>query len=350
VTSMLRVAVFNDSPTMRAAIRAAVEREPDMRVVTEQASGEDAAGVVARSQADAVIMDVIMPGVDGYQATREIMRRHPTPIVMVSSVVDARDAAVVFAALEAGALHLAEPPPSPGAPHYAIRCAAFAELLRTVASVRPTHIEPAEPGPRPAGPPLSADAQARPSVIGAIGIVSSAGGPKALGGLLRALPAGVMPPILLVQHLTAGFAASFASWLGSSTGHPVLIAEHGLRASPGCVYMPPEDHHIGLAADLRIQLDGAPPIAGFRPSGDHLLMSLARHGRRALAVVLSGMGRDGAEGAARLRQAGGHVVAQALESAAVTGMPSAASQSGAAEAMLAPEDIASWLMSRSGVS
>jgi chemotaxis response regulator CheB len=261
MTPMLRVAVFNDSPTMRAAIRAAiraaVEREPDMRVVTEQDSADDAAAVVARSYADAVIMDVAMPGVDGYQATREIMRRRPTSIVMVSSMVDARDAAVVFAAL--------------------------------------------------------------------------------------------------VQHLAAGFTASFASWLGSSTGHPVLIAEDGERAVPGCVYLPPEDHHIGLAVDLRIHLDGldevdgAAPAAGFRPSGDYLLASLARLGRRALGVVLSGMGRDGAEGAARLRQAGGHVVAQALESATVTGMPSAACRSGAAEAMLAPEDIARWLASRSGV-
>jgi two-component system chemotaxis response regulator CheB len=193
------------------------------------------------------------------------------------------------------------------------------------------------------------------SPISAIGIVASAGGPRALDALLHALPAGVMPPILLVQHLAAGFIATFASWLGSSTGHPVLIAEDGERAVPGCVYLPPEDHHIGLAVDLRIHLDGldgldgAPPAAGFRPSGDYLLASLARLGRRALGVVLSGMGRDGAEGAARLRQAGGRVVAQALESAAVTGMPSAASRSGAAEAMLAPEDIARWLASRSGV-
>ena len=376
MTPMLRVAVFNDSPTMRAAIRAAVEREPDMRVVAEHASAYDAATVVARSHADAVIMDVIMPGVDGYEATRDIMRRHPTPIVMVSSVVDPGDSAVVFAALEAGALHLAEPPPSPGAPHYAVRCAAFAELVRTAAGAQPARMEPtvARTGPPSELVPSKGargraravpDARAWPSdapsftpsaaPIAAIGIVASAGGPRALGLLLRALPAGVMPPILLVQHLASGFTARFASWLGSSTGHPVLIAENGQRAVPGCVYMAPEEHHIGLAPDLRIHLDGldgldgAPPIAGFRPSGDHLLTSLARHGRRALGVVLSGMGRDGAEGAARLRQAGGHVVAQALESAVVTGMPSAASLSGAAEAMLAPEDIARWLTSRSGV-
>lgn len=356
MTSMLRVAVFNDSPTTRAAIRAAVEREPDMCVVTEQASASDAASVVAHSQADAVIMDVGMPGVDGYQATRAIMRDHPTPIMMVSSAVDAHDVAVVSSALEAGALHLAEPPPAPGATDYAIRCATFAELLRAVAGARPACSDrawPAEPGPPPSGT-LSDIAPTRPSAIDAIGIVASAGGPRALGVLLRALPAGVMPPIVVVQHIAAGFTACLASWLGPSTGHPVRIAEHGERAIPGCVYLPPDDHHIGLTADLRIELDRAPgegtTADGFRPSGDHLLASLARHGRRALGVVLSGMGRDGAEGAVRLRQAGGHVVAQALKSTTVASMPSAASQSGAAEAMLAPGDIARWLMSRSGVS
>lgn len=361
----LRVVVFNDSTTMRAAIRAALERDPDMCVVAEQASGEHAASVVSRNQADAVIMDVVMPGVDGYQATREIMRLCPTPIVMVSSVLDARDARVVFSALEAGALHIAEPPPPPGSPGYVVRCAAFAELVRVVAGARLARAETtarpesaarpetaAQP-PRtvpPAGLPTRPPPTLPPTLIDAIGVVASAGGPQALGSLLRALPAGVMPPILLVQHLASGFIDSFASWLRDSTGHMVVLAEHGLRAAAGHVYMAPEDRHIGMSPDLRLALSDAQPDRGFRPSGDHLLSSLAAHGRRALGVVLSGMGRDGADGAARLRQAGGHVVAQDLTSAAVTGMPSAVSQIGAAEAMLPPEDIARWLLSRSGVS
>jgi two-component system chemotaxis response regulator CheB len=352
------VVVFNDSATVRASIRTALERDPDMCIVAEHASAEHAAAVVSRSQADVVIMDVVMPGIDGYQATREIMRQCPTPIVMVSSVLDARDARVVFAALEAGALHIAEPPPPPGSPSYVVRCAAFVELVRVVAGARLTR---AEPGARaetratqapPTGPPLTGPRPSRPppTVIDAIGIVASAGGPQALGNVLRALPGGVMPPILLVQHLAAGFTDSFASWLGDSTGHGVVLAEHGLRAAVGHVYMAPEDRHIGLTPDLRLELSDAQPDRGFRPSGDHLLSSLALHGRRALGVVLSGMGRDGADGAARMRQAGGHVVAQDLTSAAVTGMPSAVSQIGAAEAMLPPEDIARWLVSRSGVS
>lgn len=378
----LRVIVFNDSSTMRAAIRAALERDPDMTVVAEHASAEHAAAAVANSRADAVIMDVVMPGIDGYQATREIMRQCPTPIVMVSSVLDARDARVVFSALEAGALHIAEPPPPPGTPGYAVRCAAFAELVRVVSGARLTrlaasahaHPAPAEPllaearahaprasTPRTAGPggsagpagasrpPAPPTLPALPALIDAIGVVASAGGPQALGSLLRALPVGVMPPILLVQHLAPGFIESFASWLHDSTGHTVVIAEPGQRSAPGHLYMAPEDHHIGLSPDLRLELSTAQPDRGFRPSGDHLLSSLAGHGKRALGVVLSGMGRDGAEGAARLRQAGGHMVAQDLTSAAVTGMPSAVFQIGAAEAMLSPEEIAAWLVSRSGV-
>lgn len=365
MSAPLRVVVFNDSSTVRAAIRAALERDPEMRVVAEHASAEHAAAVVASSRADAVIMDVVMPGVDGYQATREIMRQRPTPIVMVSSVLDARDAGVVFAALEAGALHIAEPPPPPGSPGYAVRCAAFAELVRVVAGARLTRAAAgglaAAGAAQPAGigPPASAPGESiraagasrpPPTLIDVIGIVASAGGPQALGDLLRALPVGVMPPILLVQHLAPGFTDSFAGWLRDSTGHAVVIAAHGLRSAPGHVYMPPEDHHIGLAPDLRLDLSTARPDRGFRPSGDHLLSSLAAHGRRALGVVLSGMGRDGAEGAARLRQAGGHMVAQDLASAAVSGMPSAVSQIGAVEAMLPPEEIAAWLVSRSGVS
>lgn len=345
MTRPLRVAVFNDSPTMRAAIRAALAREPDIAVVDERPSGENAAAVVAQSDADAVIMDVVMPGVDGYQATRDIMRHHPVPIVMVSSIVDASDAQVVFATLEAGALHIAEPPPPPGAPDYARRCASFAELLRVVAGARPISLDHGEGRARRRVP---APAPRRP--IDAIGIAASAGGPQTLAALLRALPPGVMPPILLVQHLAPGFADSFAHWLGDATGHPIIIAAHGEPAAPGSVYMPPEDRHIGLGRHLRLEVSDAPPVERFRPSGSYLLTSLAAHGRRALGVVLSGMGRDGAEGALALRRAGGRVVAQDIDSAAISGMPSAAQQIGAVEVMLPVPEIARWLAARSGVS
>lgn len=345
MTRPLRVAVFNDSPTMRAAIRAALARAPDIQVVAERDSGEHAASVVTQSHADAAIMDVVMPGVDGYQATRDIMRHHPVPIVMVSSVVDASDAQVVFAALEAGALHIAEPPPSPGAADYVMRCAAFAELLRVVAGARPPDLDRGRDDARTPAP-----APAPQRMIDVIGIAASAGGPQALAALLRALPPGVMPPILLVQHLAPGFTRSFAHWLGDTSGHLVLIAAHCQPAAPGAIYMPPEDRHIGLGLHLQIEVSDAPPIERFRPSGNYLFSSLSKHGRHALGVVLSGMGRDGAEGALALRRSGGRVVAQAISSAAVSGMPSAAQQIGAVEAMLPLPEIAGWLARRSGVS
>ncbi|ACY15754.1 chemotaxis protein CheB [Haliangium ochraceum] len=344
MTTSLRVAVFNDSATMRAAIRAALDPEPDIAIVAERGDANDAAEVVARSDANAVIMDVVMPGVDGYEATRDIMRNHPTPIVMVSSVVDAKDASVVFAALEAGALHIASPPPAPGMPEYSLRCAAFAELLRVVAGARPRTVEPTPTSATRTPPRARLRASAGP--IDAIGIAASAGGPQALNALLRALPAG-MPPLLLVQHLAAGFSDSFAHWLSESTGHPVHIAAAGMPLHRGHVYMAPDDNHLGITLDLRVSLSKAPAIGGFRPSADALFTSMSSLGARALGVILSGMGRDGADGALALRRAGGHIAAQSLESAAVTGMPSAAAKSGAASSILDPQAIARWLVSRS---
>lgn len=339
---VLRVAVFNDSPTVRAAIRAALATAPDIAVVAEHERADDAAAVVEQSQADVVVMDVVMPGVDGYAATRAIMQRRPTPIVMVTAVLDPRDQEVIFAALEAGALHLAEPPPAPGSANYAVKCAGFTELLRTIAGARVRADSAIAEIPRPVPP------APEPGAIDAIGIVASAGGPQALIELLGALPRGLMPPILIVQHLAPGFIDSFARWLGDSGGHPVEIAADGIPARAGYLYVPPDDRHLALDGARRLVVSDAAPEGGFRPSGDFLLRSLAGHRSRALGVILSGMGRDGAEGARALEAAGGGVIAQ--RGAAIDGMPAAAMATGAVESSLPVAEIAQWLRARSAAA
>lgn len=340
----LRVAVFNDSPTMRLAIRAALSRAPDVQVVVERSDGSNAAEVVARSGANAVVMDIVMPGVDGYQATRDIMAHHPTPIVMISSVVDPRDRNIILAALEAGALHLAEPPPPPGAPDYARGCAAFIELLRTVAGA---HLERATPTEAPLDP-RALPAAPRVANLDAIGIVSSAGGPQALLELMSGMPRRAMPPMLLVQHIAKGFASSFAEWLGKASDYPVEVARQGAHAEAGVLYTAPDDTHLWLARDGRIVLADTAPVHGFRPSGDLLLERLADNfGRRAVGVILSGMGRDGAEGATALHRRGGIVVAQS--DPVIDGMPGAAFATGTVKDRLPVARIAGWLCAQSGV-
>ena len=347
--SPLRVVIVNDSKTMRASLKAALASALDLHVVAEAADGVEAVEVVARTRPAVVLMDVVMPHRDGYAATRQIMASTPTPIVMVSAVVDPRDSAVVFETLEAGALCIAEAPPAPSDPAYRFRCATLAQLVRSMAAIDVTRARRSRDA---APPPVRPRAVARAaSSVSVIGIAASTGGPGALVAILAALPLGVMPPILIVQHIAAGFAASFATWLTERTRHPVEVARHGTPLERGSVHVAPDDVHLGVTADQRVELSSEAPIGRQRPAGDYLLRSLARYvGPRALGVVLTGMAEDGADGALALRRAGGVIAAQDEATSVIYGMPKAALEKGGVDDVVALGEIAGWLCKRSGIA
>jgi two-component system chemotaxis response regulator CheB len=346
----LRVVIVNDSKTMRASLRAALAFAPDFVIVAEAADGLEAVEVVARTRPAVVLMDVVMPHSDGYAATRAIMARVPTPIVMISAVVDPRDSAVVFETLEAGALCIAEAPPAPTDLAYRFRCATLVQLVRSMAAIDVTRSRRAGAVAAPA-PALRPRPTRSTSNISFIGIAASTGGPGALVALLAALPLGVMPPILIVQHIALGFTESFATWLTERTRHPVEVARHGALLEQGRVVVAPDDRHLGVTADHHVELSDAPPIARQRPAGDYLFHSLARvAGPRSLGVILTGMADDGADGAVALRRAGGVVAAQDEATSIIYGMPKAALDRGGVDDVLALGEIAPWLCSRSGIS
>ncbi len=347
--SPLRVVIVNDSRTMRASLRAALAGAPDLVVVAEASDGVEAVSVVAQTRPAVVLMDVVMPNRDGFAATREIMASVPTPIVMISAVVDPRDSAVVFETLEAGALCIAEAPPSPSDPGYRFRCGALAQLVRSMAAIDVSRSRPARTGaPQPVQPRVAP----RVSLpISAIGIAASTGGPGALVSILAALPLGVMPPILIVQHIAAGFATSFAAWLTERTRHPVEVAYSGAPLERGHIHVAPDDRHLGINDDQRLELNDDPPIGSVRPAGNYLFRSLARvYGSRALGVVLTGMADDGAEGALALRRAGGTIAAQDEATSVIYGMPKAAVEKGGVNDVVALGEMAAWLCRKSGIS
>lgn len=335
---MIRVAIFNDSKTLRARLRLLIEKDPDFQVVLEAEDGRLAGQRVRESGAGLVLMDVVMPHVDGYQATRNIIQHHPVPIVIVTAALNPNDSAVIFSALAAGALYVTSPP---GDERHS---AGFMQLLRASASAIARTSEPPQTPPPPAP-----DQPPPPSQLSVIAFAASAGGPQALTEILHGLPPKVLPPILIVQHLAADFERSFADWLTSTTQHRVLLAEHGTRAMPGIVYLAaPGKHLVWDTGHLALSDD--PPVKRFRPSATVLLQSLVPEAKRALAVVLSGMGTDGAEGARALRDAGGHVVIQSRESAAIWGMPGETLRLQGADVELPASEIAQHIVSKSGRS
>jgi two-component system chemotaxis response regulator CheB len=197
--------------------------------------------------------------------------------------------------------------------------------------------EPAAPAARPS-PALA------PWPRQIVALAASTGGPVALQVILSALPADLDVPILVVQHITAGFVRSLADWLGQCTPLRVKVAEAGESLTAGTVYLAPEDHHLGVLGP-RIRLSPDPPVRGFRPAATALFESVGRaFGRSALAVILTGMGDDGVAGLRELRKAGGHVLAQDELSCVVYGMPGAAVAAGVVDEVVPLEVIAGRLV------
>lgn len=332
----IRVLVVNDSATARAALRAALADESDIVIVGELPSGSSAVESVQSLTPDVVLMDIVMPDVDGYEVTRQILRARAVPILMISASVTPGDIAVAMEALRAGAIAVLEAPPAPDTAGYEGRRRVIIHTIRSAAALPPDKVGRMVTSRGPVQ--VAAVESARAFEVA--GIVASLGGPPVVSDILGHLAAD-HPPVLLVQHIEATFVEGFVSWLRTSSRANVVIAEHGRHLDRATVYVAPGNHHIGVSSDGKVALATTPPIAGFRPSGSHLLSALAKvYGKRALGVILTGMGSDGADGAVALRAAGGFVIAQDEASCAVAGMTGAARKRGAVDLTLAPTSIA----------
>lgn len=332
----IRVVVTEDSAVTRALLTAILEEAPGFELVAAVPDGVAAVNAVARLRPSVVTMDLHMPRLDGVEATRRIMREAPTPIVVVtaSSEVDGR---MTYDALAAGALSVVARPVGPSDPRFAARRDALLAELRLMTGVRVVRrIERA--APRAPTPSLVPRRLVRP--VRVVAIAASTGGPAVLHRLLHDLPRDFALPILVVQHMSEGFIGGLARWLSDVAPGPVQIARDGDVLVPGVILLAPDGSHLRVTADGTVRLDAGPPIGGHRPAATALFNSVAEaYGDRALGVVLTGMGRDGVDGLARLRATGAMTLAQDAASSAVFGMPGAAVEAGAVERILALDDL-----------
>jgi two-component system chemotaxis response regulator CheB len=333
---MIRVLIVDDSAVARQSLQHILESDPELVVAGVACNGLEALRLVQSEKPDAVTMDLNMPGMDGLEATRRIMETHPVPIAIVSSQYDPREAYTSFRAIEAGALMVLPRPLGPDSPD-GDKCArSLVSAIKTIAGVevirRRVVRTPAARDPSPATAP------ARPELV-CIG--ASTGGPMALKELLDNLPREFPVPIAMVQHIMPGFCEGFIEWLGQSTGRRVLAAEHGVLLRPGHVYVAPDGRHFEVTAGPKAVLTTAPPDSGLRPSVKRLFQSAAAaFPGRVAAVLLSGMGSDGAEEMRTLRATGALTIAQDQESSVIHAMPGEAIRLGAVMHVLPPNLIA----------
>lgn len=336
-SSPVRVLVAEDSSTARKLLVDLLDSDPAIEVVGEAANGAEAVDMAGRLRPSLVVMDIHMPVMDGFEATKRIMIDAPAPVVIVTGAANVRDVEMSLRAVQVGALAVLPKPPAPDAPDFdacARRLISLVKALSEVKVVRRRHtldarpvVPSAPPPPRPATNPVEV-----------VAVAASTGGPAALYRLLGGIPRETSVPILVVQHIADGFAPGLVTWLGSGTPLPVKLAEQGEPLAGGVIYVAPDKVHLEVTAQRRASLTNGVHVGGFRPSATPLFRSVAKvYGPRAAGVILTGMGKDGLDGLAELHKMGGRVLAQDEATSVVFGMPGAVVAAGLAD-VVAPVD------------
>lgn len=335
MTKRTRVLLVDDSAAFRQALAIALSTDPTIEVAGQASDGKQALALVEELRPDVITMDVMMPVMDGLEASRWIMATRPTPILLLSTLARSDEQRLAILALRLGVVDAVNKPVLYG-PDGARGAAQVAHLVKTAAAAqvnrRAGRAEAASPAP------------ARAAEL--IAIAASTGGPPALEQLLAPLPRG-FPPVVIAQHLAPSFTRGFIEWLGPALGAQVLAVDRPRPLMPGTAYLAAEQHHLQIRRGL---VEPVPAAAGeLSPSGDLLLRSAARaYGAAAVGVVLTGMGRDGADGLRALRDAGGWTIAQDEETSVVFGMPRAAAEAGACREVLGLPAMARRLRALAG--
>lgn len=344
----LRVTVLDDSAICRAQLRSFLEAERDIEVVGEAANGDAVLPLLEKTRPQVLVVDLQMPRTNGHQTIETVMANAPLPILVVTSQPLGPEREVVFESIRKGALDLAEKPSLFDRDAQA-RLRHTVRRLATVPVVR--HVAGKLGAPTP---PLPHSSRMPPAHRGVpvVGIGSSAGGPVVLGSILSSWSCEFPAAILVVQHLPTSFTPGFIQFLENRTQLKVRGVEARTTLEPGYVYLPLGEVHLGMLGNDSVGPLPGPARSGHLPAVDVLFETMAEHApTRSLGIILSGIGRDGADQLLQLRRRGGTCVVQDEATSAVWGMPRAALENGAAQKALAPVEIAKfgvdWALARS---
>src|SRR5207342_2096613 len=325
---LMRIGIVNDSAIAIEALRRSIAFRPGLKIAWTAINGAEAVACARQDKPDLVLMDLIMPGIDGVEATRQIMAQSPCAILVVTASIGAQSWRV-FEAMGHGALDAVDTPElglgedRSAADTLLRKIETIGRLIGDTGTKRPA----ARSTRKQSGAPL-------------VAIGASSGGPAALAKLLAGLPADMMAPVLIVQHIDQQFAAGMADWLQQYTPWAVRIAKEGERPEPGVVLLAGTADHMVFKSAERVGYTADPVAHVHRPSVDVFFDSCNRHWKGDIyAALLTGMGRDGAMAMKALRDKGHYTVAQDAASSAVYGMPKAAADMGAAVEVLPLEKI-----------
>lgn len=345
---MIRILIVEDSDVVSLLLKTIFESEPDMQVIGRARDGREAVKLTQELNPDLVTMDIRMPIMDGFQATRLIMSTHAVPIVVISSSIDDEELKITFRAIEEGALAVLEKPL--GLNHLGFEAVRkeMIDTLRSMAEVKVVrrYGHACRGGSSMSGAAVMAQ-HSKPYEIIAIGC--STGGPQALLTILTEFPREFPIPIVVAQHISKGFVSGLVAWLQENVSLQIRLATDGQKLQPDTVYFAPDNCHLLVERNqdgLIAKLSDTPAVNNFRPSATPLFRSVAETCKnQSVGVLLTGMGSDGAEGLLAMRQAGSHTIVQDEASAVVYGMPGSAIALNAVDQVVQLQDMASYLLS-----
>jgi len=331
----VRIGIVNDVRAACEALRRVVDSLPDHEVAWTASDGVEAIAMAKRDRPDLILMDLIMPHMDGVQATRQIMSVAPCAILVVTATVSG-NISLVYEAMGFGALDAVDTPML-GPAGEVTGAGALVEKIGVIAKLVGAAGEP-----RKTARPTAGGAPPRLLVVGA-----STGGPKAISDLLIPLPTDWNVATVIVQHVDVAFAQGLAKWLGDRTGRAVRVAEHGHHPAAGDVLLAGTNDHLVLSKSRTLEYRDEPRDVFFRPSVDVFFDSVAEHWLQpGTALLLTGMGKDGAKGLLKLRTRGWHTIAQNEASSVVWSMPKAGIDMGGACDVLGIEQMPAAIASR----
>jgi len=340
MSSKVRTLIVDDSAYMRVVLKDMLESDGGIEVVGAAKDGLEAIERAKALLPDVVLLDIQMPRMDGLATLQRIMKESPTRVVMLSAM-DKKDDLLPLRALEMGAVDFISKPSGPISVDIVSFTDRICEIVRN-SSIAKVDVLKRARAPLPSKLEASRKEMAKSHKVIALG--ASLGGPRALEFVFAALPRDLPASFFMVQHIPAEFSDSFARRLDSVRGPPVTLARDGEKAAKGIAYLAPGGKHLVLgwkgATSLQMKLTDASPVNFVRPSADVLFESVAdTMGENGMAIVLTGMGVDGAKGSMAVRKAGGRVIAQNEQTSLAYGMPKAAAESGAAHKVLPLEEI-----------
>lgn len=339
---MIKVLIVEDSPVEREFLSHIINQDLELEVVGAVTSGEEALKNILILRPDVITMDIHMPGISGFEATKRIIEIYPVPIIIVSGSYDYKDTYKSFRAIEAGALAVVQKPRGTWHIEHQRDVNELIKYIKLMSEIKVVrrfrHLKRRNKDEEK----LKITIEHKNIKIVALG--ASTGGPAVVREIFGALPKPWPTPIAVVQHMSPGFMENFVRWLSLDSGIICETAVHGQVMLPGKAYFAPDDYHMHIYKDFKISLFKGEKENGIRPSISQLFDSVATEfGKHAIGVLLTGMGSDGAAALKRLRDAGATTVVQDEESSIVFGMPKEAIEIGAAEYILQPKEMVSYL-------